>query len=73
MNDIADMLYAVKQGATLLFPFTLMSGHQQQVQVDQYGWYWFDPVDNKPRAQYTSIYVIEEVLEELKDFFCEVL
>ena len=73
MNEVSEMLSAIKQGATLLFPFVSPLGLWQQVQVDQYGWYWFDTIDKRPRSQYTSIYVIEEVLEELKDFPCEIL
>ncbi len=84
VNDTSELLSAVKQGATLLFTFPApFTNNPQQVQVDQYGWYYWcneyywdrsnKMFDKKPKAEYTSIHVLEQVLEELKDFKCEIL
>jgi|GEM_PF-6711457 len=81
MNEVSEMLSAVKQGATLLFIVPVIAfGEGQQVQVDQYGWYFWNKTVNAefevakvPKMEYTSIHVIGQVLEELQDFPCEIL
>ena len=81
MNDTSEMLSAIKQGATLLFTVPMIVfGKPQQVQIDRHGWYYWNKTVNAefevakvPKMEYTSIHVIEQVLEELKDFQCEIL
>lgn len=76
INDTSELLSAVKQGATLLFTFPApFTNNPQQVQVDQYGWYYWHQMHlvKHPKMEYTSIHVLEQVLEELKDFKCEIL
>ena len=69
-NDANELLLAIKQGATLLIDAKI-----SQVQIDQHGYHCFIEgfTGKYPIEVNGDFNFIGEVLEELKNFPCEIL